>query len=61
MKTLYLLYKDSVCPICSGMIKQMSNPELYKCNDCKSIFKVNGVGSADKEITVTNLSNGGSI
>ena len=56
--SVYLLGKNAVCPLCSGLIIQTSESGYYRCNDCEARFKVVQMGISEREIEVERIGGG---
>ena len=39
-----------ICPHCGGALHNKVNLEIYRCNDCNSVFKVERPGQAEHEM-----------
>lgn len=58
MYSVYLLGRNAVCPVCSGLLIQMGEAGYYRCNDCESRFKIAEMGLSDKDIEVKRIGGG---
>lgn len=44
-----------ICPHCGGALHNKANLEIYRCNDCNSIFKVEKPGQAEHEMVCKEI------
>jgi uncharacterized protein (DUF983 family) len=44
--------KRAECPICHGVVYELFENTLYRCHDCRILYKVTDKGYAESALTV---------
>lgn len=49
----------STCPICSAALIRLDYLQSFKCNDCGSVFKIEGLGYTEREFSCSLIEDKG--
>ena len=52
---IFLLGSKAICPACAGTILRTAASEDFTCINCHRVFRVVGLGRADKELVVEEV------